>query len=166
MNGTYRVNMNEPTQSIGALIESSQKLIEIFGYWPSFHDAEVIDLHLWRGDVEPEAGRYVFPVLTVKLHVWEITSEVNKEGFFVSRCHTLSTLQFHNVDEFRMEGFNHQNAILGLSIVKQERAQGPSPVFAVQFDAAFGMGASFFCSRIEVVDAIPCSPDGIPVETR
>lgn len=136
--------MNEPTQSIAALIENSKKLIEIFHYWPTFHDAEVIDLHLWRGDVEPQAGRYVFPVLTVKLHVWEITSEVNTEGFLVLRRHTLSTLRFHDIHEFRMEGFNQQNAVSGLSIVPQERAQGPSPVFAVQFDAAFGMGRRSF----------------------
>jgi hypothetical protein len=158
--------MSESTQGIAPLIENSNKLIEIFGYWPSFHDAEVIDLHLWRGDVEPEAGRYVFPVLTIKLHVWEVTNEVNTEGFLVSRCHTLSTLRFHNVDEFRMEGFNHQNAILGLSIVQEERAQGPSPVFAVQFDAAFGMGALFFCSHIEVADAVPCSTNGNPGGVR
>jgi hypothetical protein len=158
--------MSESTQGIEALIENSNKLIEIFGYWPSFHDAEVIDLHLWRGDIEPEAGRYVFPVLTVKLHVWELTNAVNTEGFFVSRCHTLSTLRFHNVDEFRMEGFNHQNAILGLYIVQEERAQGPSPVFAVKFNAAFGMGALFFCSSIEVADAVPCSTNGITGEVR
>jgi hypothetical protein len=158
--------MSEPTQSIAACIVNSEKLIEIFHYWPTFHDAEVIDLHLWRGNVETQADQYVFFVLTVKLHVWEITSEVNTEGFLVSRRHTLSTLRFHDVYEFRMEGFNHQNAILRLSIVQEERAQPPSPVFAVRFDAAFGMGASFSCSRVEVVDEVPCSSDGIPSAAR
>jgi len=28
---------------------------------------------------------------------------------------------------------------------------------------AFGMGASFNCLGIEVVDAVSCTPDGIPV---
>jgi len=156
--------MSEPGQGVAALIEGSKKLIDIFSYWPSFHDAEVFDLCLWRGDVEPEAGRYVFPVLTVKLHIWEMTNEVSTEGFFTSRYHTLSTLRFHDIDEFRMEGFNHQNAILGLLIVREERPQGPSPVFSVRFDPAHGMGASFCCSRVEVVDAVPCSVDGIPCE--
>ncbi|PYU05658.1 MAG: hypothetical protein DMG33_10305, partial [Acidobacteria bacterium] len=50
-------------ENIETLIENSRKLTEIFGYWPSFHDAEVIDLHFWRGDVDSEADRYVFPVL-------------------------------------------------------------------------------------------------------
>jgi hypothetical protein len=143
--------------NIEALIEGSKKLTDIFGYWPSFHDAEVIELRFWRGDVEPDANRYVFPVLTVHLHVWEMT---NAEGFLSLRHHTLATLLFHDVNEFRMEGFNHQNAILGLSIIRQERSQGPSPVFAVEFDPAYGMGASFICSRVEVFDAVKCSEDG------
>jgi len=32
--------------SIESFIDSSEKLTNVFGYWPSFHDAEVLDLHL------------------------------------------------------------------------------------------------------------------------
>ncbi len=147
-------------EAIESLIDGSKRLIEIFGYWPSFHDAEVIDLRLWRGDVEPEAGRYTFPQLRVRLHMWELLNDMNAQGFLVTRHHTLTTLCFYNVDDFRMEGFNHQNAILGLSIAREERSQGPTPIFVVHFDPAFGMGATFTCSRVEVVDASPCSEDG------
>lgn len=150
-------------QNIEAFIESSEKLTGIFSYWPSFHDAEVLELSLWRGDVEPEAGRYIFPVLNVTLHVWELsneTNETNPHGYLVTKHHTLTKLRFHDVGDFRMEGFNHQNAILGLSITREERSQGPSPIFVVHFDPAHGMGASFTRSRIEVVDAAPCSQDG------
>ena len=145
---------------IESLIQGSRNLTDIFGYWPSFHDAEVIELHFWRGDVDPKRERYVFPVLTVKLHVWELTNEVDERGYLVLRHHTLTTLRFHNIDEFKMEGFNHQNAIFGLSIDQQERADGPSPFFAVQFESAFGIGASFRCFRVEVVDATPCTKEG------
>ena len=146
--------------NIEEFIDGSGKLTDIFGYWPSFHDAEVLELSLMRGDVDPEAGRYVFPVLQVRIHLWEITSEVDAQGYLVTRHYTLTTLRFHDVDEFKMEGFNHQNAILGLSVTLQDRPSGPSPIFAVHFDPAFGMGASFVCHRVVVVDAIPCSEDG------
>jgi hypothetical protein len=43
------------------LIEGSQKITDIFGYWPSFHDAEIISFHLWRGDVDSNRSSYVFP---------------------------------------------------------------------------------------------------------
>lgn len=147
-------------ERIEALIDDSKKLTDIFGYWPSFHDAEVLELTFWRGDVEPDANRYIFPVLNVSLHVWELLNDTNAQGYLVTRRHTLTKLRFHDVSDFRMEGFNHQNAILGLSITREQRAEGPSPVFAVHFDPAFGMGATFTCWRVEVVEASPCSEDG------
>ena len=144
---------------IESLISGSQKLTSIFGYWPSFHDAEIIDFHFWRGDFDPKQERYVFPVLTVKLHVWELTKEVDQRGFLVLRHHTLSTLRFHNVEEFRMQGFNHQNAIFELFIEQQERTDGPSPFFSVEFRPSFGMGAAFRCYQIEVLAAVPCTKE-------
>jgi hypothetical protein len=150
-------------EDIQAFIEGSKKLIDIFSYWPSFHDAEVLELTFWRGNVEPEAGQYVFPVLSVTLHVWELSNEANEanpQGNLVRRHHTLTKLRFHDVDGFRMEGFNHQNAILSLSLTREERSQGPSPVLVVHFDPAFGMRATFTCMRVEVVEAAPCSEDG------
>jgi hypothetical protein len=85
------------------------------------------------------------------------------KGFFILKHRTLATLRFIDVDNFRMEGFNHQNAILGLSVTQQQRAEGPSPYFAVHVDPAFGMGASFSCLRVEVVDALPCDEVGKPI---
>ena len=146
--------------AIESYIEGSKKLTDIFGYWPSFHDGEVIELHLWRGDIEPEKKRYVFPALTVTLHHWELTREVNPQGYFVLRHHTLTTMRFHDVFEFKMNAFNDQNAISGLQITRHERNEGPSPFFVVEFQPAFGMDASFQCLRIEVADARPCAEDG------
>jgi hypothetical protein len=63
-----------------------------------------------------------------------------------------------------MEGFNHQNAILGLSIDRLERSEGPSPYFSVHMDPAHGMGAAFECLRIEVLSAVACNEEGRPIE--
>jgi hypothetical protein len=155
--------MESSEQTVATLVEGSEKLTSIFGYWPTFHDAEVLDVHLWRGDVKPEEKRYLFPVLTTKLHVWELTNEVTAQGYCTLRKHTLATLRFYDVLDLRMEGFNQQNAILELSIARNQHSEGPVGTFIVNFDPAFGMGAEFTCSRIEVVEAIPCSDDGRPM---
>lgn len=146
--------MNKPEVDI----EGSDRLTGIFGYWPSFHDAEIIEFNLWRGDLKPDANLYIFPVLTTRIHLWELTSEVDAHGSLVMRHHTLATLRFHDVDEFAMEGFNHQNAILGLEITREENSS-LSP-FCVEFQPAFGLTATFRCRRIEVVDAESFSPHG------
>ena len=148
------------TTIIESLIVGSEKLTGIFGYWPSFHDAEVQELHFWRGNIETERGIYDFPVLTLTIHVWELTKEVNSKGFLVLRYHTLTRLRFYDVNDFQMQGFNHQNAIMELALRSEQRAEGPSPYFAVEIEPAFGMGASFKCLRVEVLDAVPCSEDG------
>lgn len=147
-------------EGVEKFIEGIEKLTDIFGYWPSSRNAEVYELHLWRGDVEPESNRYVFPVLPSKIHVWELTNEVDREGFLVLRYHTLRSLRFHDVSNLKLDGFNYQNAIAELSIAVQTPPQGAPNLFAVHFAPAFGMACSFQCFRPEVVDAVPCSPDG------
>ena len=82
-----------------SLIVGREKITNIFGYWPSFHDAEVLEFHLWRGNVDPDVKAYVFPVLTVKIHLWEITSKVDTRGYCVLRHRTLATLRFHEPEK-------------------------------------------------------------------
>lgn len=150
-------------ENIESSIAGSEKLTSIFGYWPSFHDAEVLELHFLRGDVRPEKGVCKFPSLTLKIHLWALTKEVDTKGYLVLRNHTLTTLRFQEVNTFEMEGFNHQNAMMSLSIKQDQQTKGHLPSFAVTIQAAFGMGAAFKCTGVEVVDANPCTPEGKPL---
>ena len=145
---------------IESLIAGSEKLTEIFGNWPSFHDAEVLDLRLDRGDIQTDKSVYEFPALTLKIHVWELTNKTNSEGYLILLHHTLATLKFCDVADFQMQGFNHQNALMELVLKSEERTEGPSPYFAVKLEPAFGIEASFKCLRIEVIDVVPCSDTG------
>jgi hypothetical protein len=153
---------DDPQMSDAAsLFDGNQILTSIFGEWPSFHDAEVIDVQLWRGDVKP--GEWddsnVFPVLTVKVRILEAT-QPGATGD--SGRDVLATLRFHDVDDVKIEGFNHQNAILGISIVQRERGKFASgedlpPDLVVIFEPAFGVAASFRCRRAEILAALRAS---------
>ncbi|HME13293.1 MAG TPA: Imm50 family immunity protein [Candidatus Acidoferrum sp.] len=148
---------------IAALIAGSEKLAAIFGCWPSFHDAEVHELNFQRGHIDTDAQIYEFPRLTVKLHHWLMTNDIDQKDYLRSIKHTLTTFKFSDVDNFKMEGFNHQNAIFGLGIEQKTREEGPTPYFAVDFEPSFGIGATFTCLRIEIVEAVSCDPEGTPV---
>jgi hypothetical protein len=148
---------------IESQIVGSEKLVGIFGYWPTFHDAEILGFHLDRGDVRPDDGVFKFPILTLRVHIFDMTREVDSRGYFVLRHHTLTTLKFSDVHELKAEGFNHQNAIMELVILEKTRTEGPSPYFAVTVEPAFGMGVVFECLGVEIVDAVPCSADGKPI---
>ncbi len=148
------------TDDVESLIAGSEKLTEIFGSWPSFHDAEILNLDFWRGEVVPERDLWVFPVLTLLVHVWEMTRETDSEGYLVLRKHTRVTLRFRDVSEFRMSHFNHINTILELSIEKGEaKGRGLTP-FLVGMEGALGFRASFKCFYIDVVAAAPCDASG------
>ena len=139
--------MNAPA----AFVEASSRLTSIFGRWPSFHDAEVIAVDLWRGDICPERNSWVGPVLTAKIQVLEAT----QVGAQHAGNDTLATLRFHDVEDLRLLDFNHQNAIIELSLTYESPDQGRSPFIRVCFEQAFGIAASFRCSRVEVAGAEP-----------
>jgi hypothetical protein len=146
---------------IGSLIENGDSLTRLFGErWPSFHDAEILEVRLDRGNVEPKKNLYEFPSLTLKIHLWEMTSEIDQNGYFVLRTHTLATLRFDSMDRLNLTGFNHQNAIFGMEITRRDRTDGPSPYLEVEIDPSFGIAASFTCLRVTVVEAASCNHDG------
>jgi hypothetical protein len=142
-------------------IEGIEKLTCIFDRWPSFHDAEVVDLHLWRGDSMTERSHPRFPVLKAKIHLWEMTNEIDAESYYVLRNHTLGTLRFHDVFDLEIKGFSNQNVIFGLSIESKELSEDPwKRSFAVECEPVAEFGATFRCFGIEVVDAIQWTQTG------
>jgi hypothetical protein len=155
------------SESIDSLVDGAQKLRAFFGAWPCFHDAEIIELHLWRGHVYPGDwdDRNVFPVLTAKICVLEAT----QPGATGAGNDVLVTLRFHGVDELKMQDFNHHNSIVALSVSKRSRGNFTTgkelpPHLVVAFEQGFGLAASFSCYRIEVlsVEPAPAGPIGKP----
>ncbi len=142
-----RIIMDDPAP----FVEASQRLTSFFGAWPSFHDAEVIALDLWRGDICPERNIWVEPTLTAKIQVLEAT----QIGAHHAGKDALVSLRFHGVNNLRLDGFNHQNAINGLTMILGFHDQSRSPSVQVCFIQGHDVGSSFRCSRIEVADVEP-----------
>jgi hypothetical protein len=142
-------------------IVGREKLLAIFGYWPSFHDAEVVWLNLDRGKNDERLG----PTLETQVHAFETTKEVDEKGFYVLRHHVLVHFRFQDVVDLSLEGFNHQNALFGLEISDLTERQWEHIFFQVRFYSSHGMGPSFQCHAIEVVEVRPCDEKGIPMST-
>src|SRR3954470_1120064 len=88
-------------------IQNSNLLTDIFGRWPSFHDAEVVCIVLDRGERRP--------YLEASIHLFEITSQI-EHGAYVLKNHTLATLRFIEIYQLKLDDFNHQNVLFGLNI--------------------------------------------------
>jgi hypothetical protein len=138
-------------------IAGAEQLVAVFGYWPSFHDAEV--LWLWLDRRAHGDGCYG-PTLEALVRAFEMTSEVGADGYYVLRHHVLVHLRFLDVVELRLDGFNYQNALMGLTFADLRDRQMERVRWAVRFDSAFGLDASFQCYAAEVVSVVPCSKAG------
>ena len=133
-----------------AEIENAHLLEDVFGRWPSFHDAEVLRIVLDRGNVE------TLPTLEAQIHAFEMTSEI-KDGAYVLKNHVLVTFRFLEIDGITLEGFNHQNALFGLSIKDISGSQLERLKFEVRFDGSWGVDVHFRCHSVKVIGVEPFS---------
>ena len=144
-------------------IDGAERLIAVFGYWPTFHDAEVLWLRLDRCLAGGESDG---PTLEAFIHAFEMTTEVGPDGYYVRRHHVLVRPRFREVVELRLGGFNHQNALSGIDFTDLRDRQLERVRWDVRFDPAYGVGASFQCFAVEVVSVGPCSEAGEPIHAE
>ena len=135
-------------------IKNSHQLTDVFGRWPSFHDAEVLRINLDRDRADSEFG----PNLQAAIHVFEMTSQVDERGRYVLKNHVVVNLRFFEVVELNLVDFNYQNVLMGLSIRDISDRQLERVKFEVSFDPSFGVGAEFQCHSISVESVEPFVP--------
>jgi hypothetical protein len=110
-------------------LEGAAAVEELFGSWPSFHDAEIL-----RIEIDRSGPRVAADLLTPA-----------RPG---SGRDILVRFVFHGVDDLSLDGFNHQNVIWSLEL---EPAAGNR--LRITFRPTFGAAFSFTCVRGEVVEA-------------
>ena len=125
-------------------VEDSEIVLDR-GKWPNFHDAEIHNLSIWRGDVQPDDDVWIGPVIELTLELCAL-----KNPYMV-------VLKFHDCESIKLEGFNHQNAVNNLSFKIEERGtmtngEPLTPYIAVNFEQAFGASLSFKCFRVQAIN--------------
>jgi hypothetical protein len=115
------------------MVAGAQDLYDWFGYWPNFHDAEIVSLHLDRRAPS-----------SLVVHTWEMTSKVDERGYFVLEKHVVVEFVFEDICGLNLEGFSIQNVIFGLDV--QKKAQG----FVVTLDPCYGLAGSIEAKKISI----------------
>ncbi len=137
-------------------IQGSEKLTQIFGEWPSFHDSEVLSFSLDRDG----------PTVRASICVFAMTGEVDNKGYYVLKNQSLANLRFDEVVEFSANGFNHHNVLFDLHITDVSQDQRENINFEIIFEDSYGLEASFLCRAVTVesVEALKEAPeaDGSP----
>jgi hypothetical protein len=133
-----------------AEIYGAELVTQVFGHWPSFHDAEVVRLTLGR---TKEYG--TGPRLLADVHAFEMTSEVDHHGRYVLRNHVLVSFRFDGVQDLDLSGFNNQNALSEIVFKNIATVAFPDPAWEVVLDGVHGVSAAFRCRDVMVVSVKP-----------
>jgi len=134
-------------KDVSRFIKNSDLITHIFGGWPSFHDAEIESVLLTREGEES-------PRMEVAIHHWTMTREVDAQGNYVLKNHTLSTLRFSGLSGLELDSFNEQNVLWDLEISTSDDPKDEVP-FSVSMPSSYGCHGSFRCKRITVISAVP-----------
>ena len=114
-------------------IEGAKDLFDWFGYWPSFHDGEVIEMQLCRSSCS-----------SIKIHTWETTNEVDAQGYNVMTKHVVVEFLFKGISTLSLSGFNNQNVLSGLAL---EKADGG---FRLILDECYGLAGTIEANEISI----------------
>jgi hypothetical protein len=121
-------------------VPGAKDVIAWFGYWPTFHDAEVLSISLHR-----------LSGCRVSIHASEMTTEVDSSGHYVLAKHAIVTFLMEGfpvgesgISNTRIEFFNHQNVLSNARVNK--RPQG----YELVLEGCYGVDGSIICERMSV----------------
>ena len=131
-------------------IPGAVDVVAWFGYWPSFHDAEVLSITLDRLN----ASRVV-------VYTFESTPEVDALGSYVLAKHALVTFFLEGfpqdrwgITNTRLDFFNHQNVLSSASVNKKPGG------YELVLEGCFGVDGSISAEhiRVELAPGMPAGP--------
>ena len=133
-------------------IEDSHKLVDLIGEWPSFEDAELIELRLERADGAPWKPGSTAPTLTIKVRLAET-------GY----C--LAEIRFHNARYSEFANFSYQNSIQEIVFEQvpervDERGSCKPAGYSAEIIAHCGLRGRFEFQSGIVLSVAPCDRDG------
>ena len=114
-------------------VEGAKNLRDWFGFWPSFHDAEVIELYLRRSSHS-----------SMRIHTWETTNEVDPQGHYLMAKHVVVEFLLKDISRLRLNDFNNQNVLNGLVLEKVEEG------FRLILHDCYGFGGEVEAKEISI----------------
>ena len=124
-------------------IDNSAMLINAMGYWPSFHDANV---------VSASRAEHGFIITT---HVFRTTDQIDAAGYFKLDRHHLVTLKMDGVQanslplDYAADCLGHLSFALVGDFIR------------VDFDSHMGFDGVVICQKVAITDVIACCSDPI-----
>lgn len=93
------------TETLLSNLPGGQAIIDWFGKTPEFHDAEILNINLVLGEAS-----------SMRIHAWNMTDQVDSEGYFVTDKHAVIVVSFASVQMINLKDFDHEGIIFDLEL--------------------------------------------------
>lgn len=114
-------------------IPGADNLVQWFGKWPSFHDAEILEITLRREGTS-----------LLRLHTWSTATEIDARGCFLTKHDAVVTVRFDEVLDLELTDFSAQNVISGLGFEPSDSG------WRVTLGPSFGVSGFIEAAHIEI----------------
>jgi hypothetical protein len=132
-------------------ISDNHLVLEAFGRWPSFHDAEVHCVVLDRTR-RSDSGAYV-PSLELVVRGWNLVRD-DDSGLLKAENDSIVSFRFEEVTDVEFEGFNRQNVLDYLEFALVQTDENPTKL-GVELVHCYGLSGGFKALRARVVSVSP-----------
>jgi len=120
-------------EAVAPAVPGADEVVRWFGRWPSFHDAEILQIDLQRN------GRS-----SVRLHAFRMTKAVDASGHFVLDLHAVVTFWLEGVSDLELADFSGLNVIFGLALE-------PIPTgFRLALSPCFGIAGYIEAAKVSI----------------
>lgn len=135
-------------------IVNTEKVVEALGYWPTFHDAEVISFSAERA--LPVGNGSTCARLAVHVRQYSAVGEGTAQYELVLQKSLLVRFVFNGACDLELSDFNSQNVIDSITVSRFEKDEAAS--LRVDIESIWGFGGSLRCSSV-VVEAVEVLPN-------
>lgn len=123
-----------PPKSMLHDVPGGKALVEWFGHAPRFHDAELLELTV------SSKGTGL-----LRIHAWNMTSELDAKGYFVLDKHAMVTLALEGVSAINCVDFDRVPGILfDLEVTKVGEH------FRIEWSASYGVAGSITAKHVRI----------------
>lgn len=139
-------------------IKNYKSIKDVFGYLPSFHDAEIKGF-IMNTYFKKELN-YSCPIIEFTVHCWEMTNEIDNNGYYIQQKHNLVTFRFEDIYNVELDGYNNQNVVSSIDFkLLETNEKGFTPI-QVEINPNYGLGGSFKALTCSIVSVISCNKVG------
>jgi hypothetical protein len=125
-------------------VANAEAVVSAFGFWPSFHDAEVHRATLDRGSGDERSS------ITLVVHAFASDGSVDEKGYYRIVTSVLVTLKCRDVSASELRDLGPQNVLSSLDF--EPTAEGN---VRVTLGPCYGLSGSLVCSQVVVESVVP-----------